>query len=164
MNKNINKNENINRNRYLNTKINTNVNTKINTKINTNVKVNINNKKINILKFFFDLETNIQLYHWMTESYPRHKASDKLFENITETIDKFIEVYIGIYGRPKINQENIIVKKMNDTQFITYLKKIMKFLDKELPKYFNLEDTDLFTIRDDMLIHINQALYLFTLH
>lgn len=124
----------------------------------------IKKNNIHIFKFFLDLEMNIQLYHWLTLSYPKHIASDKLFENLLKKIDKFIEVYIGRYGRPQVTQDNIIVKKMTDEEFILYLKKAIDFLYKQLPKFFASTDTDLITIRDDMIIHINQALYLFTLH
>ena len=80
----------------------------------------MNYKKTTVFKFFQDLELNTQTYHWLTESYSRHIGSDKLFKNILETGDKFIEVYIGRYGRPNFTQDTIVVKKMSDSEFVIF--------------------------------------------
>ena len=34
----------------------------------------------NIVKFLFHMTTTIKLYHWQTQSYSVHKATDKLYE------------------------------------------------------------------------------------
>lgn len=127
-------------------------------------KKNIMDSKKTIFNFFFDLELNIQLYHWLTLSYARHVGSDKLFKNLLESIDKFIEVYIGIYGRPNIIKENIQIRRMSDDEIIVYLKKTIDFLNKNLLTYISKNNTDLLNIRDDLIAQINQAIYLFTLN
>jgi len=123
----------------------------------------MNYKKTTVFKFFQDLELNTQTYHWLTESYPRHIGSDKLFKNILETSDKFIEVYIGRYGRPNFTQDTIVVKKMSDSEFVIYLKKSVEFLENNIVKFFKPSDSELLNIRDELIAQINQALYLFTL-
>lgn len=124
------------------------------------------NKKF-IITTFMELEMTTQLYHWTTTKYSRHIGSDKLFKNLLETIDKFIEVYIGIYSRNDkkllASNDSITVKKLNDDDFIKYLSKIKKFLSTDLIKILSPSDTDLFNIRDELLAHINQSLYLFSL-
>jgi hypothetical protein len=117
-----------------------------------------------VFKFFQDLELNTQMYHWLTESYSRHMGSDKLYKNILETTDKFIEVYIGRYGRPKFSQDTITIKKMTDEEFVLYLKKSVEFLENKIIIFFKPKDTDLLNIRDELIAQINQALYLFTLN
>ena len=105
-----------------------------------------------------------QLYHWMTLKFPRHKASDSLFESILELSDKFMETYLGRYGRNnKDFYENITVKKLTDAEFTSYLKKTAKVLENDFPKVLLPSDTDLLNIRDELLGEINQTLYLFTL-
>lgn len=121
------------------------------------------NKKDTVFKFFQDMELNTQMYHWLTESFARHMCSDKLYKNILESTDKFIEVYIGRYGRPKFTQDTIIIKKMTDDEFVLYLKKSVDFLENKIITFFKATDTDLLTIRDELIAQINQALYLFTL-
>ena len=123
----------------------------------------MNYKKTTVFKFFQDLELNTQTYHWLTESYSRHIGSDKLFKNILETGDKFIEVYIGRYGRPNFIQDTIVVKRMSDTEFVSYLKKSVEFLENNIIKFFKPSDSELLNIRDELIAQINQALYLFTL-
>ena len=103
----------------------------------------------------------------MTQSYSRHKASDELHQNILSLSDKFIEIYIGKYGRPKMSSpanNNISITHLNDTSIVHYLKKTIEFLTNGIIKHLDIDkDTDLMNIRDELLAAINQTLYLFTL-
>ena len=118
-----------------------------------------------IVQIFFHMMLNIKLYHWETTSFSRHKATDELHSNLSERIDKFIEVYIGGYDRPKFTSTfSIKVKQLNDTNIIEVLNEYITFLKYELPKFVIQSDTHLLNIRDEMLADINQALYLFTLN
>jgi hypothetical protein len=112
-----------------------------------------------MLCYFFEIQNNIQLYHWSCTSFSRHKASDQLYSSLIKLLDKFVEVYSGKYGRPKFSGK-IQVKHLNDTEIVDYLKKINKYFIKDI-KLDN--DTDLLNIRDEILAAINQTLYLFTL-
>ncbi len=119
--------------------------------------------KVYLISFFLELSAMIKLYHWMTLKYSRHKASDKLFETILELSDKFIETYLGRYGRNKRDfYENLTVKKLSDVEFSNYLKKTVKILENDFAKVLLPSDTDLFNIRDEILGKINQTLYLFS--
>ena len=118
-----------------------------------------------IILFFFELQTNIKLYHWMTTSFARHNAADKLFDNLLEYSDKFMEVYIGKYGRPSMTKTNIQLQNLNDKNIIKFLDDKSNFLLQELPKHLSAStDTDLLNIRDELLANINQTKYLFTLN
>ncbi len=118
--------------------------------------------KKHIVQFFQEFVMNIQLYHWTTDSFARHKASDTLYENILEHVDKFMEVYMGKYGRPNVKTYQLMVKKMSDDEFTAYLKDKLVFLQKTLQLSSSL-DTDLLNIRDEIIADINQVLYLCTL-
>ena len=121
-------------------------------------------QKLYIINFFLELETMTKLYHWMTVKYSRHKAADKLFEEVLEISDKFMETYLGRYGRNnKDFYENLVIKKLSDAEFTSYLKKTAKVLENDFPKVLLPSDTDLLNIRDELLGTINQTLYLFTL-
>ena len=120
-----------------------------------------------IIKVFFHMKLNIKMYHWSTFSYPRHKATDELFGKLLESIDKFVEVFIGKYTRPVIKGEgefNIPVSQYTEDAIVTLLKTYTDYLSNELPKHLSESDTDLLNIRDEMLADFNQTLYLFTLH
>ena len=113
-----------------------------------------------LIHMFFELQINLKLYHWMTTSYARHKASDQLVEELTEKIDRFVEVYIGRHGKPKVTgKKQIGYSAMSDKEVVTYLKNQLGYLEKlNLEKY-----TDLDNIRGEIIEAINQAVYLFAL-
>lgn len=117
-----------------------------------------------VINFFFQFQHHVKLFHWMTQSYSKHKATDDLYEKLSSLMDTFVETYIGKYQRPKINDLSIKISSMNDTQMLNYLKKQCDFLIQELPKYLEPEkDSDLLNIRDELLGVIHQTIYLFSL-
>lgn len=122
---------------------------------------------MNPLVFFLHFETNVKLYHWMTRSYPRHVASDKLHEKLLELSDKFVEVYIGKYQRPSsLNKKDLQLPldNYNDKDIIAFLDRVSKYLTKDIFRFISNDDTELVNIRDEILAEINQAKYLFTLN
>jgi hypothetical protein len=144
----------------MNKKISTKYNNK--TKKNKIVKTNQLNGKILIL-FFLCMLNTIKLYHWKTISYSQHKATDSLYENLNSNIDKFIEVYLG--KNPRVDLTKIKSIPLNDFNSCQDFKKnILNYKKYLLSISFSHEDSDLLTIRDEILININQFLYLMTLH
>ena len=122
-----------------------------------------------IIKVFFHMQHTIKLYHWQTIVFARHKATDDLLGSLSELIDKFIEVYIGRYQRPKFNKNlKINIDELSDddddnNSAVNMLKTYIKYMKYELPKYLDDDDTDLCNIRDELLGDLNKTLYLFTL-
>jgi hypothetical protein len=118
-----------------------------------------------IIQVFFSMLLNIKLYHWETMMFSRHKASDELHSSLSDLIDKFIEVYIGRYTRPKFKSSfDIKVKQLNDSNIVEVLHEYIKFLKHDISKYIKDSDTDLLNIRDEILGEFNKTLYLFTLN
>jgi len=115
--------------------------------------------------FFFQMRTQIKLYHWQTRLYSRHKASDNVLEKLDELIDKYVEVYIGKYGRPKLDASTntTTVQNLSESSVIKYIHKYITYMTEPLVKRLKKEDTDLLSLRDDMIAELNQLLYLFTL-
>lgn len=100
----------------------------------------------------------------MTTSYARHTAADRLVDTVSNLGDKFIETYIGKYGRPKYFYSNLNTRVMNDNEIIVYFKECVSFLTASMDVIGVREtDTDLLNIRDELLSEINKTLYLFTL-
>ena len=118
------------------------------------------------IQIFFMMALHIKLYHWQTTSYARHKATDDLHGTIQELSDKYIETYMGRYSRPRFSSRGFDIKvvPLTDDSIGSLIKKFIKFLEDELPKTLKSSDTDLLNIRDDLLGHLNQVLYLFTLN
>ena len=117
------------------------------------------------IPFFFTMRDQIKLYHWQTVSYARHKATDEVIERLDKNIDRFVEVYIGKYGRPKMRTLTYTLEQLTDKKASAYVHECIKVLQGVLVKGLTAEkDSDLFTIRDEMLADLNQLVYLFTLH
>jgi hypothetical protein len=119
------------------------------------------------VQFFLEMRNQIKLYHWQTLSYARHKATDEAVSRLDSNIDRFVEVYIGKYGRPKLAGKNASfhLENLTDKKAVAFVKECIKILQGPLVKDLKPDsDSDLFNIRDEMLSDLNQLLYLFGLH
>jgi DNA-binding ferritin-like protein len=120
-------------------------------------------KGAKIVLFFFDLQLNLKMYHWTTDSYSNHKATDKLLDNLSDLIDSFVEKYMGAFARPVMKSgSSISVQNMTKTKYIKLLKQAQDYLRGDLEKVI-AKNTELLNIRDEMLGALGEALYLSTL-
>ncbi len=118
---------------------------------------------MDLVKFFFTVQTSLKFYHWRTSSYARHIASDSLVNTIITLSDKFMEIYQGKYGKLNKNGDmEIICKCLNDSDITELLKEAIEFLNNIEETIVDKGDTDLLNIRDEIVGAINQTLYLFT--
>ena len=119
-----------------------------------------------LVRFFMAMRDTLKLYHWQTRSYARHKASDELLDRLDTLIDRFVEVFSGRYARPQYGGGfTCKVRELTEDTAERILKRYADYLRDEVPKHLHPdEDTDLLTVRDEMLAAINRASYLFTLH
>jgi hypothetical protein len=79
-----------------------------------------------------------------------------------ELFDKFMEVFLGKYGRNQIQkiQSELTLLTLTKNQLEEVIRDVISFLQTlELTA-----DTDLQNIRDDMLTELHKTLYLFTLN
>jgi hypothetical protein len=114
-----------------------------------------------IMKFFFSLQFLNKMYHLTTTSYARHKASDEFDEKLQKNIDKFAEVFISRYNvKPIINKLNFDLTFLTEEGIVSLFRSSRTYL-QNIERH--ITDNDLLTIRDDILIDINQTLYLFNL-
>jgi DNA-binding ferritin-like protein len=133
--------------------------------VRINGKYNINNReKSNIIKMFLQVLNMVKLYHWKTHSFAQHKATDELYERLNENIDKFVEILLGKdQSRVKMlekridltDSDNIKDFKSKIFEYRTFLTDINMFFDSK-------KDSDLLSVRDEILGDINQFLYLLT--
>jgi hypothetical protein len=118
-----------------------------------------------IIHFMMGLRDQVKLYHWQTLSFPRHKATDDLVEDIDKRLDEFVETYMGKYGRPTLKGRNATIRLENihDSGSPALIKDAVQWLTHVLPKHIKSTDTDLLNIRDEIIADLNKSLYLFTL-
>ena len=107
---------------------------------------------------------NIKLYHWKTKSYAQHKATDELYDKLNGNIDEFVEVLLGKdESRIKLLKKRVdLMDTTNAQDFKTKLYKYRDYLIEMNEIFDTKKDTDILSIRDEMLSNINQFLYLLT--
>lgn len=118
------------------------------------------------ISFFFLLQTQLKLYHWQTRSYARHVATDKVLAELLEHIDKYVEVYIGKYGRERLTKEQAttVVQNMTEAGIVKFVRAAVRHMEGPLVRGLKAgADSDLINMRDEMVAELNQLLYLFTL-
>lgn len=117
------------------------------------------------IHFFLHLRDQIKLYHWQTRVYSRHIATDKILESLEKSIDSYVEIYIGKYGRPKLTGKtaSITLQNLTEAGAVRQVNAAIKYLQGQLTKTLKPSDTDLMNIRDEIIGDLNQLLYLFTL-
>ena len=117
-----------------------------------------------IVQKFMELLTMIKLYHWKTHSYAQHKATDELYSKLNENIDKFVEVLLGKSShRVKMMETKMKMYDLeNKSELKEHIFEYRQFLIDITNCFSPKKDSDLFSIRDDILGDLNQFLYLLT--
>lgn len=115
-----------------------------------------------IVSHLLTIRNQIKLYHWQTNRFARHKATDDLTAALDTSIDAFVESYMGRYGRPKVSG-SIKLHNFSESAAKSFVAKETKYLEQELPKKIGKNDTDLLNLRDTILGDLTKVSYLFTL-
>jgi hypothetical protein len=116
-----------------------------------------------IVTHMLTIRNQVKLYHWQTKSFARHTATDGLTSKLDETIDSFVESYMGRYGRPMV-KGSIKLHNFSESAAKSFVERETKYLEKELPKKIGKTDSDLLNLRDTILGDLTKSLYLFTLN
>lgn len=124
---------------------------------------------------FLEMLHCVKLYHWKTYSFATHKATDELHEKLSANTDRFMEVLLGkvaSLSAKRHKEDRIILPRHqvplhnsgNREKFkkeINDFKSYLVSLDLH-DAMLNMNNGDLYTIRDEMLADLNQFLYLYT--
>ena len=112
------------------------------------------------------LRNQIKIYHWQTTSYAKHKALDKLFVILNSQNDRWVETFMGKYGRISLdNINNIKLHNITDKSMtIQYLKEWVVQMRSIRDRHFDTsKDSDLSNIFDEIFGDINKTCYLLSL-
>jgi hypothetical protein len=117
---------------------------------------------------FLEMVLMVKLYHWKTRQYSSHIATDEFYERLNDHMDKFMEILLGKtqVRMDLLNVKSISLIDLKDIdQFKGKLNDFKKYLVnlEENPGIKSMSNTDLLNIRDEILGHINQLLYLLSL-
>jgi DNA-binding ferritin-like protein len=143
---------------------------KVNSKTAKNRKGNLS-LQTKITSTFLSILNTIKIYHWNTDDYSTHKATDQLYGDLNTKIDTFVETMLGKENVPSRNKVlNIRSLSLNtfksNKDFRKETESYKSFLiGLSNEKSFNTpQNSDLMNMRDDILASLNQFLYLLTLH
>jgi hypothetical protein len=100
--------------------------------------------------------TNAHILHLTTDSYSKHKALQKFYENIGDRTDDFIEAFQGKYGLLHDFIADYQLPPTNPFDYLTYLKDEVARLRRE-PKF--PQDSELQNIVDEIAQLIDSTLY-----
>jgi len=109
------------------------------------------------------LQLGIKMNHWFTPSYNRHKITDKLYDKVSDLIDRLIETYQGRYGKehPTISKYHLDIPiSVSNNQFDLLID---EYIDKVTEKYYPYFNKEMVTIMDELLEALQQSKYLLSL-
>jgi len=163
-NNNLTKKKNNNPTRNLTLKQNPNVN--VATEEDAVADANTNAGDKNVMRSLNKIAMNLlnhqivmKLFHFQTELYGAHKASDAYLEKFASTMDKFLEIAQGIYGRLTIKKFKLEGSSHTDENIMKHIEGIIMLLrtriDDVLDNY-----TDLVNVRDELVGDAEQLKYL----
>lgn len=122
--------------------------------------------KSELVKLFLEMLTTIKLYHWNTHSFSQHKATDELHGKLSDLVDQFVEVMQGKMFSPNririINEEIRAYTPESKTKMVDKILYYIQQLENLNNVFSDTKDSDLLNIRDEMMGHLNQFLYLFS--
>jgi len=110
-----------------------------------------------LVLYFLEMLNTIKLFHWNTESYAAHKASDELHSKLSEHVDKFVEILIRERRLPLFKLKTSACNLSRGD----FVRKLNSFEDTLV----QLDVVnDLANIRDEMVGEIHQFFYLLKLN
>lgn len=109
------------------------------------------------------IQEQLRIFHWQSETYAQHKAFGKAYENLGDLVDKFVEVYMGKYGKVKAKLTYNIELDNFSESYLDYINGYIDYLLSINNELSADKDSDLLNIRDEMLAELNQLKYLLTL-
>ena len=137
--------------------------TSVESQTDPNLKTNQNSaNRISLNRLCMNLLNHqivMKLYHFQTELYGAHKASDGYISKYADTLDKFLEVAQGIYGKITLKKYSLSGTAHNDENIIKHINGMITYwrtkIDDVLAEY-----TDLINIRDELVADAEQLKYL----
>lgn len=136
---------------------NTNLEGTINTNTPTSkdIMVSLNKLTMNLLNH----QIVLKLFHFQTELYGAHKASDSYLEKYAQTMDKFLEIAQGIYGKISLKKYTLTGSSHSDNNIIKHLDGMITLLREKIDDVLD-DYTDLINVRDELVGDAEQLKYL----
>lgn len=117
---------------------------------------------MNFTSTLLRITNQLRIYHWVCGTYAQHQAYGGAYDELSELVDQFVEVYMGKYG--KINNSLTFDIELSTDLSLSdeFINVAISFLTR-INEIASEDDTDLLNIRDEMLSSLNKLRYLLTL-
>lgn len=119
---------------------------------------------MNFVTNLLTMHNQFKVYHWQTQrkvgSFAQHNAFGTAYDDLTDHIDDFIEIYQGKRGAI-IGKNGFTISLQNlDDNPVTFVDEFVNYLTQHVTEALDpVADTDLLNIRDEMLAILNQTKY-----
>ena len=119
---------------------------------------------MNFITNLLTMHNQFKVYHWQTQkkpgSFAQHNAFGTAYDDLTEKIDDFIEIYQGKKGAIMASGGtfNLTLHNLSDNAE-DFVDEYISYLVEYVPQGLEETDTDLLNIRDEMLGILNQTKY-----
>jgi len=119
---------------------------------------------MNFVTNLLTMHNQFKVYHWQTQkkigSYAQHNAFGTAYDDLTDHIDDFIEIYQGKRGAI-VGKNGFTINLQNlDDNPVAFVDEFINYLTVTVPEALDPSaDTDLLNIRDEMLAILNQTKY-----
>ena len=119
---------------------------------------------MNFVTNLLTMHNQFKVYHWQTQrkvgSFAQHNAFGTAYDDLTEHIDDFIEIYQGKHGAI-IGKNGFTINLQNlDDNPVAFVDEFIQYLIQHVTESLDAaSDTDLLNIRDEMLAILNQTKY-----
>ena len=121
------------------------------------VMASLNKLTMNLLNH----QVVMKLFHFQTNLYGAHKASDTYGEKFAATMDKFLEIAQGIYGKVTLKKYSLTGSSHTDENILKHLDGIIILLRSKINDIL-AEYTELINVRDELVGDAEQLKYLLT--
>ena len=113
------------------------------------------------LDSFFNHQIVCKLFHFQTLNGFRHSKIDAYSAKFNLNFDQFMEVLQGEFGTIDTTEIKINVQALDDQSILMHFDAMIRFL-RDLRINGEKLSAELATIRDQMIIDLQQLKYLFT--
>ena len=118
--------------------------------------------EVDLVTEFIRMREQYQVFHWATTSFALHKGCDWIFDELSCNIDKFMESYLGAFGRGVIRGPfKVILLDPSAIDPAEFTQHCIEIVDEVADMIKG--NPDLENITADMLGAFHKLLYLLTL-
>lgn len=114
-----------------------------------------------LLNAVLQIQAQLRLLHWQTESYAEHQAFGQAYDSLGELFDNLIESYSGKYQRPKFGgMKTISIADYGNVKVDAFIDGLTEFFSSA---FMADSDSELKNICDEIKAELDKLKYLLTL-